>query len=229
MNVTTEILRQNNTYSASDNTNPDRYSSSKSLNYATGASISKAEVAEVNVVPFSLQYEDAVGLFGVENHFIKVKLNIIGDIVLKEYLEPGYIKADIDFYSEEDDTGYVTSSLDQAGAESDPGYSSAATPPLTLPAIGSDSYLSVDLENLKASNIYNNSYLDVRLYTSENEEHPYDKMYIKPRDFFYVGIHARNTKRLPYKIQIDVGNEYKSLESIEDKSYIMRLADRPSF
>ena len=99
MDVTTELLKQNQTYSASDNTNPDRYSSSRSLNYATGASISKAELAEINVVPFSLQYSDAVGLFGVENHFIKVKLNIIGDIVLKEYLEPGYIKADINFPS----------------------------------------------------------------------------------------------------------------------------------
>ena len=56
MDVTTELLKQNQTYSASDNTNPDRYSSSRSLNYATGASISKAELAEVNVVPFSLQY-----------------------------------------------------------------------------------------------------------------------------------------------------------------------------
>ncbi len=229
MNVTTELLRANQTYSASDNTNPDRYASSKTLNYATGGSISKAETAEVNVVPFSLEYADAVGLFGAENHFIKVKLNIIGDIVLKEYMEPGYIKANIDFFEEEDDTDYVSGNLDQAGAENDTGYISAATPPLTLPAIGLDAYLSVDLKNLKTSNMYNDTNLDVRLYTSENEEHPYDIMYIKPRDFFYVGIHARNTRRLPYKIQIDIGNEYKALESITDKSYIMRKSDRPSF
>jgi len=229
MDVTTELLKQNQTYSASDNTNPDRYSSSRSLNYATGASISKAELAEVNVVPFSLQYSDAVGLYGVENHFIKVKLNIIGDIVRKEYMEPGYIKADIFNNATEDDTGFVTSALDQAAAELDTGYSSAATPPLTLPAIGLDAYLSIDLQNLKTSNMYNDANLDVRLYTSEHEEHPYDLMYIKPRDFFYVGIHARNTKRLPYNIQIDIGNEYKALESISDKNYIMRILDRPSF
>ena len=153
MNVTTEVLKINNTYSASDNTNPDRFASSKSLNYATGGSISKAENAEVNVVPFSLVYSDAVGLFGVENHFIKVKLNIIGDIVLKEYMEPGYIKADINLFEEEADTGFVSSNLDQAGAENDTGYSSAATPPLTLPAIGLDAYLSVDLQNLKTTNM----------------------------------------------------------------------------
>jgi len=229
MDVTTELLKQNQTYSASDNTNPDRYSSSRSLNYATGASISKAELAEVNVVPFSLQYSDAVGLYGVENHFIKVKLNIKGDFVLKEYMEPGYIKADINFFEEEDDTDFVSSNLDQAGTENDTGYSSVATPPLTLPAIGLDAYLSVNLKNLKSSNIYNNSNLDVRLYTKEHEEHPHDTMYIKPLDIFYVGIHARNTKRLPYNIQIDIGNEYKALESIPDKSYIMRTSDRPSF
>jgi hypothetical protein len=176
-----------------------------------------------------LQYSDAVGLYGVENHFIKVKLNIIGDIVLKEYMEPGYIKADIYDNATEDDTGFVTSALDRAAAELDTGYSSAATPPLTLPAIGLDAYLSIDLQNLKTSNMYNDANLDVRLYTSEHEEHPYDLMYIKPRDFFYVGVHARNTKRLPYNIQIDIGNEYKSLESISNKNYIMRTSDRPSF
>lgn len=229
MDVTTELLRSNQTYSASDNTNPDRYSSSKTLNYATGGSISKAETAEVNVVPFSLEYSDAVGLFGVENHFIKVKLNIIGDIVLKEYMEPGYIKADINFTEQEADTDFTGGNLDQTGAENDTGYNSAATPPLTLPAIGLDAYLSVDLRNLKTSNMYNDTNLDVRLYTSEHEEHPYDTMYIKPRDFFYVGIHARNTRRLPYNIQIDIGNEYKALESITDKSYIMKVSDRPSF
>jgi len=35
--------------------------------------------------------------------------------------------------------------LIRAGAELDTGYSSAATPPLTLPAIGLDAYLSIDL------------------------------------------------------------------------------------
>ena len=115
MDVTTELLKQNQTYSSSDNTNPDRYSSSRSLNYATGASITKAELAEINVVPFSLQYTDAVGLFGVENHFIKVKLNIIGDIVLKEYLEPGYIKADINFFETETIQGLLQVALIRLG------------------------------------------------------------------------------------------------------------------
>jgi hypothetical protein len=229
MNVTTELLKANQAYSASDNTNPDRYASSKTLNYASGGSISKAETAEVNVVPSSLRYSDAVGLFGVENHFIKVKLNIIGDLVLKEYMEIGFVKSDINFSETEDDADFVSASVDQAGSESDTGYSSASTPPLTLPAIGLNAYLSVGLQNLKTTNMYNDSNLDVRLYTSEREEHPYDTMYIKPRDFFYVGIHARNTKRLPYNIQIDVGNEYKSLEAITDKSYIMRTSYRPSY
>ena len=229
MDVTTQLLKQYQTYSASDNTNPDRYASSKSLNYATGASISKAEIAEVSTVPVTLQYADAVGLYGVENHFIKVNLNIVGDNVQKEYMEPGYIKADINFFEEENDVDFTTSNLDQAGPELDVGYNSAATPPNRLPAIGLDAYLSIDLKNLKASNMYNNAYLDVRLYTSEHEEHPHDLMYIKPRDFFYVGVHARNTRRLPYNIQIDIGNEYKSLESISDKSYIMKTSDRPSF
>jgi hypothetical protein len=229
MDITQQLLKSHYNYSSSDNTNPDRYSSSKSLNYATGASISKAEVVEVGAVPSTLKYLDTVGLFGVENHFVKINLNIIGNVVQKEYLEPGYVKGEVLYRSTENDNGFTTSSIDQAGAENDPGYSSAATPVLTLPAIGSDAYLSVDLTNLKTSNIYNNASVDVRLYTSESEEHPYDLMYIKPHDYFYIGVHARNTRRLPYNIQIDIGNEYKALESIIDKRYIMKTSDRPSF
>jgi len=229
MDITQQLLKSHYNYSSSDNTNPDRYSSSKTLNYATGASISKAEIVQVNLVPATLKYLDTVGLFGTENHFVKINLNIIGNVVQKEYLEPGYIKGDVLFFSEENDADFVTSSIDQGGAENDPGYSSAATPSLTLPSIGSDAYLSVDLTNLKTSNIYNDANVDVRLYTNESEEHPYDLMYIKPSDYFYIGVHARTTRRLPYNIQIDIGNEYKSLESIDDKSYIMKGVDRPSY
>ena len=72
-------------------------------------------------------------------------------------MEPGYIKADINFIDQEADTDFTGGNLDQTGAENDTGYNSAATPPLTLPAIGLDAYLSVDLRNLKTSNMYNDT------------------------------------------------------------------------
>ena len=98
MNVTAEILKHDQVYSASDNTNPDRYASGKVLNYASGASITRPDVEEISVVPYNLHYEDSVGLFGVENYFLRINLNVVGDIVLAEYMEPGYNAAKIDLF-----------------------------------------------------------------------------------------------------------------------------------
>ena len=77
-------------------------------------------------------------------------------------------------------------------------------------AILPDSYVSVDLENLKTGNKYIDSWFDVRLYSKTREEHPYDKMYVRMNDFFYIGFHARNTRRLPYNVKCVIGREYIS-------------------
>ena len=68
--------------------------------------------------------------------------------------------------------------------------------------------VSVDLRNLKTGNKYIDSWLDVRLYTDKREEHPYDLMYVPATSFFYIGFHARNTRRLPYNVQCTVGDLY---------------------
>lgn len=229
MNVTAEILKHDQVYSASDNTNPDRYASGKVLNYASGASIVKPEVAEISVVPYNLHYEDAVGLFGVENYFLRVNLNVIGDIVLAEYMEQGYNAATIDLFNTSTSAGYSVAALDADAPENDTDWNSAATPAITLPDIGTETYLSVKLINNETGNMYNDNHLDVRLYTSEHEEHPFDEMFIKPKDHFFVGIHARNTRRLPYNIEVKIGEEYTKLEAITNKSYIMKTNERPSY
>ena len=216
MDVTTQLLKKYQTYSVDPKTN------------LAGTSLSKAEIAEVRTVPSTLEYSNSVGLSKGKNYFLKVKLNIIGNTILKEYMEPGYLRSDLDFFESENDTGYVSSSVDQVSSEQDSAFTTSATPALTLPAIGLDAYLSIELKNLNTSNIYVDSNVDVRLYTSEHEEHPYDLMYVKPLDFFYVGVHARNTRSLPYNIQINIGNEYVMLESISDKNYVMRTSERPS-
>ena len=75
--VTPQILKINNIYGSSDYTNPAYGSSNRSLNYCEGGSITKPELDKVSIIPFALQYKDTVGLFGKENHFVKVTLNII--------------------------------------------------------------------------------------------------------------------------------------------------------
>ena len=66
---------------------------------------------------------------------------------------------------------------------------------------------SVYLENKGTNNIYVDRHVDGRLYKVNREEHPYELMYVATKDCVYVGIHARNTKRLPYDMTIYFGYE----------------------
>ena len=85
-----------------------------------------------------------------------------------------------------------------------------------------NSYISVDLNNLKTGNKYIDSWLDVRLYTSDREEHPYDKMYVRLKDYFYIGFHARNTRRLDYNVEALIGDELVEANAIKDTRLIAR-------
>ena len=66
---------------------------------------------------------------------------------------------------------------------------------------------SVYLQNKGTDNIYIDSHVDGRLYKANREEHPYELMYAAAKDCVYVGIHARNTKRLPFDMTIYFGYE----------------------
>ena len=76
--------------------------------------------------------------------------------------------------------------------------------PLTEPLV------TVRLENLKTGNKFIDAWFDVRIYTKNKEEYAYDYMYIGANSYFYLGFHARNTKRLPYNIRMTVGEDYIS-------------------
>ena len=68
--------------------------------------------------------------------------------------------------------------------------------------------VSVELINNKTGNQYIDRDLDVRLYTKDRQEWDYNKMYLKKEDYFYIGFHARNTRRLPYNVTCTIGEEY---------------------
>ena len=87
MNVTQEIRKNHIIYGASDYTAAHSLAASKSLNYARGASLGNPERALCTVVPHTFRYDGDVGLFGAENYFIKVDLNVVGDIVSTIKLE----------------------------------------------------------------------------------------------------------------------------------------------
>ena len=218
--VTKQIERIHRIYGASDYTAPHRHASGKSLNYATGASIQTAELNTVTVIPYTLKYEDNVGLFGAENHFIKVKLNVTGDVLLKCFEERNWECAAIgERLPEENYWTLAKITEDVPANQIDANYEEAD---MTKAALrDANSYLSIYLINKQTGLKCNDAWLDVRLYNEAREEHPYNTMYVKASDTFYIGFHARNTRRLGYDVECVVGEEYVSYEQIEDKRYIM--------
>ena len=76
MDVTDQVQQIHLTYGGSDSTKPGSLSASKKLNYASGGSITKADNQSLSVIPFTFKYEDSVGLFGSENHFVKVTVDV---------------------------------------------------------------------------------------------------------------------------------------------------------
>lgn len=286
MDVTPEILRNHIIYGSSDNTNRGYHSSSRCLNYANGGTIQRAERQEVTVIPLALNYQDTVGLFGSENHFIRVQMNLDG-IALDCFEEPGwrcaliseekpgteeYTRADqlavIDYEKdtlEDAEYWYDTSSepgwdelleSPEEAADNDYQYENdlalidktldtkedqdmwfAAGNQYLRARYVTDGYvpanllgnrvnltkgvrIKIDLKNLKTGNQYIDSWLDIRLYNKFRNEHPYDIMYVAPKEPFYIGFHARNTRRLPYNVECMIGQTTDDLRGLEEVNNI---------
>ena len=214
MDVTDQIIQINQLYGGSDNTSQNHTSSGRCLNYARKASLQKPEVDKVTTIPRALKYEDTVGLFGSENHFIKVQLKIQNPVA-ECYDDPGYECAKLgsetfdanDPYTwpnsggDRDGHAYITINWD---LETFNTYEPAGMLGNTIPNINTV-FVRVDLNNLKTGNRYIDDWFDVRLYYETREEHPYDVMYVHGQRFFYIGFHARNTKRLPYNVECVIG------------------------
>ena len=221
MNVTQEIQQNHIVYGASDYTAPGGLSASKSLNYAKGPSINNPDSASVSVIPYTFRYADSVGLFGAENYFLKVDVEIATNIARACFEEEGWECAYVDYLKQELDPNYYTAEITDKDKTIVNDYKPADMISNSLPVLR-DGYISIDLENIKSNNRFIDDWLDIRLYTQDKEEHPFNKMYMKSRGHFYIGVHARNTKRLPYDIMCEIGLEYRQYDSIEDKQLIMR-------
>ena len=226
MNVTAEILRNHELYGGSDSTNPAYSSSNKSLNYAVRSnSMLNAQVERVTAIPSVFNYQDSVGLFGAENIFIKVQLDIDKQKLFGPEIDRSltYLEATSD---PEDPTADIYYSAADMNFNIDTTTVNDYEPALVSAEVNASVFkpvVSIDLKNLKTGNKYIDSWFDVRLYTKYREEFAYDRMFIKPNDYFYIGFHARNTKRLPYNVSMTVGEEYLSeyLLPPEDRKYFV--------
>ena len=224
MDVTKEIRRNHVLYGASDNTAYHRTAAGRSLNYAAGPSITRPDKINVTSIPRVLKFDSSVGLFGAENYFVKVNLDIQDSISGACFEERFWECARISkTQSSDDELYYKKAIIDDSYYPTINTYEQAEITKNYLPYIGTKMYIDVNLNNLKTGNIYVDDWLDVRLYTSDRQEHPYEKMYVPIKGSFYIGIHARNTRRLPFNIECLIGTEYRSFESIEDKRYVMNL------
>ena len=217
--VTPQILKTHEIYGASDNSFSAQISPNRSLNYAAGGSITSPEQDHVTIIPYTINYKDTVGLFGKENHFVKVNVSIDKSVAFECFEEEGWECAIMTDNDIEVVNTYLTATVDPLKDLTTVNtYEPAALLQNSL-ATKFDAYVSVDLENLKTGNKYIDSWFDVRLYTKARKEHPYDKMYVRLNDFFYIGFHARNTKRLPYNVKCVIGQEYLSGLEAGDMRY----------
>lgn len=224
MDVTQEIRNNHIIYGASDYNNPNRFAAGKSLNYANGPSITRPDHERVTIIPYTLKYQDSVGLFGAENYFVKVTVRLDESVALACFEEEGFECGTVAKGRSVEDVGYAPGIVDRAydvPIDSDE-YLQAQFKINSLPDLGIGSVLSVDLNNLKTGNQYIDSWLDVRLYTKEREEWPYDKAYILKNSEFYIGFHARNTRRLEYNVECVLGLEYMPSGAVSDPRLIMR-------
>ena len=223
MDVTNEIRKNHLIYGASDYTAAHRHASGRSLNYAAGPSITRPANQSVTIIPYTLKYESAVGLFGAENYFVKVTLEIQNNAQGTCYEEPFWLCGYVDYIYDVPDPFFGTGLVDKSNFVYTDSYDQAQITETYLPYLpGTNAFVSVDLNNLKVGNIYMDDWLDVRLYTKDREEHPFEKMYVRSNDFFYIGIHARNTKRLQFDVECVVGQEFLEYDAIKEKRLIMK-------
>ena len=197
----------------SGSSRPEYYSPNRTLDYAKGSnSLTNASPERITAIPQVLNYKDTVGLFGAENVFIKIDLDILNAISIYsgggatvntyEPFKADFDNPDTDLYWE---PAVMDFKLDQFTINDyEPAQIEARLDSIPQPLI------SIDLKNLKTGNKFIDAWFDVRIYTKDRIEFPYDFMYIHPKSFFYIGFHARNTKRLPYNVRMTVGDQFVS-------------------
>lgn len=226
--VTARVQRfHQNYYGASDNSAQNNTAASKSLNYANGPTLQRPEQVVIYAMPTYDKWQDEVGLFGAENKFIHYTYssNTISAVACFE--DVGYECAQYHPFTQERDPGWTGMTWNPKNFAEEETYEQALV--ITDNQIPDYSpqkmFVSVEIVNHGTDNIYNDDWLDVRLYAKDRMEHPYKKMYVPWKEPFYAGFHARNTRRLPYNVDIVIGKELVPLDRIEDKRLIRRTIE----
>lgn len=212
MDVTDQVLQSHILYGGSDNTNARNTSASFSINYAHGTSIHKPIEASFTSIPYTMKFQEALGLPGVDNCFYKVNLDVESvsgcleddgyecvKVNWVDEADPGWEGAEYDFYKDLTISGFY-----------EPAEFSQKLP------IVRDPRVSVELINKGTGNKYNDVWLDVCLYDANRRAIPEDSAWIGAHGYFYIGFHARNTKRLPYDVECVIGRSYVGAADVKE-------------
>ena len=216
--VSTTLNRYDRQYGGMGSTKPEVTSVNRRLDYAAGNTIQDPVIETVSTAPATVNFENTVGLFGAENTFVKVNLGIVAtDVSEESFTDPdGYDTAFINRRAVEGDApDYIAALLNDA---LDTSVVNDYDPAELISSIGDlvDPVVSVTLENLKTGNIYIDNYLDIELYGPDRRTLGSDTVYVGINGYFYIGFHARRTKRLPYKAKVTIGTEFISGLTLTD-------------
>lgn len=206
MDITDQILDQIRLRGASDNTAPATLGYSRSLNYAKGATLVKAETTRITAIPYIVPFKDAVGL-GADNYYMRFNVDVLAP-TFACFEEFGWECARVSYKDENYDP---SSSYEQAviGLADDPvlnDYYPAQFSDNTFSSTDAPK-MSVRLINKKTGNQYIDRDFDVNFITKNKHAVQEEKLWCNLRDHFYVSFHARNTKRIPYDVDVVIGEE----------------------
>ena len=219
LGVTDQIRRYHELYGGSDSTDQKSLAASKSLNYAKGATKQRATQIKVGVIVHTLKFVGQIGLFGAENAYARVQLDLANQIGGQVDVD-GYEPATISWISYPTVNTYEQAIIDPA---LDPvtvnTYEPATISDKIIPMFNPK--VSVRADNLKTGNIYYDDWLDVQLYTKHGEMWPFDIMYLDPKDYFFIGFHARDFRRLDYNVDCIIGEEYLPAADVERQELIV--------
>ena len=219
MDVTAQFINSVNSLGGSGSARQDYLSSNKTLNLTgTANSIATAQPTRVTTSPAFLSFKDTVGLFGSENSFVRVDLDIQNsnpvlinnNTVINDYLglwispETGIIN------------DYTTAETDY---RADTSTENTYQPAVFFNDLGGTDVrvlASVEVKNLKTGNQYIDSWFDVRAYDKNGA--PLGDMFLTDfKNYFYLGFHARNTKRIPFNVEVEIGRPVLTNEQIPAK------------
>lgn len=216
MNVTAEINKKITQYGGSGSSRQDYLSSNKSLNLnASANNINRATGPNISAIPVRYNINDEVGLFGAENNFTKITVNIQNASTYyknnpfpeNDYFDLWITNATATVNDFE--TGIIDNARDQTTVNTfNPAIIQSSLSSYARPVI------SVSVKNLKSGNQYLDNWLDYQVYDSKKNPYDYDDFYIFIESSFYLGFHARNTKRLPVNFQVDIGTEFLEFQQM---------------